>query len=145
MKDITPFDSLITNRQMQIIKSSLPFIPVSEQKFMSLMVKFQELKNTVDLFSEPDGNLCACGAQEDPYDNLTQMVNSIKVYCSDEEKDFLDMAYNMACAYTLSGTNKNERHTNNNNPDIKNIIKTFLSPEQKSMLENYSSMLGLSI
>lgn len=145
MKDITSFDSIITNRQMQIIKSSLPFIPVSDQKFMSVMVKFQELKNTIELFSEPDGNLCACDATDDPYENLTQMISSIKTYCSDEEKEFVDMAYNMACAFALSGNPENNHHISDNPIDIKTIIKNLLSPEQKSIIENYGSLLGFSL
>lgn len=146
MGDTNSFDDIISSRQMQIIKCALPFIPVSEQKFMSLLVKYQEFQNTINLFSTPDGNLSICGTPDDPYDNLTEMVNSIKDFCSDPEKEFLDMAYNMACAYTLSGNIKQKKSSMDTpNFNIKDLVKNLLTPEQKNLFDNYSSMLGISL
>lgn len=134
-ENITWFDSIISSRQMQIIKSALPYIPFNEQKTISLIVKFTELKNTLKLFDgNSDETLSVCSDNEE--DNLAEMLNSIKPYCTDEENEKLDVIYNIFTAYNLSKDNKK--------PDISTLLRSMLSPEQQSILESYSLLFDLN-
>lgn len=152
IEQITPFDNAITSRQFQIIKSALPYIPVSEQKVISLFVKFQELKNTIRLF---DGNseetMGICSVNGNTNDNLAEMVNCIKPFCNDSEKEQLDFIYNIVCAFNLSRSGKNEgngensdSNNNNNQFNIANTLRAMLSPEQQTLLDSCSLMFGLN-
>lgn len=148
IEQITPFDNAITSRQFQIIKSALPYIPVSEQKIISLFVKVQELKNTIHLF---DGNseetMGICSVSGNTNDNLAEMVNCIKPFCNDSEKEQLDFLYNIACAFNLSHSGKgdNESSKNDNNQlNLINTLKAMMSPEQQTLLDSCSLMFGLN-
>lgn len=148
IEQITPFDNAITSRQFQIIKSALPYIPVSEQKIISLFVKVQELKNTIHLF---DGNseetMGICSVSGNTNDNLAEMVNCIKPFCNDSEKEQLDFLYNIACAFNLShsGKSDNESSKNDNNQiNLINTLKAMMSPEQQTLLDSCSLMFGLN-
>ena len=50
-------DSLIGDNHLQMMKAALPYMSVTEQRFISLFVKFNELRRTVKLF-EDDGGGC---------------------------------------------------------------------------------------
>ena len=47
---LTDLDYLIGDHHLQMIKASLPYLGVPEQKAISLFVKVQELRKTVELF-----------------------------------------------------------------------------------------------
>lgn len=151
---ITPFDNAITSRQFQIIKSALPYIPISDQKVISLFVKFQELKNTIRLFDgTSEETMGICSVNGNTNDNLAEMVNCIKPFCSDSEKEQLDFLYNIACAFNLSNSGKNDSEKNNGNNEnsshnsqfnIANTLRAMLSPEQQTLLDSCSLMFGLN-
>ena len=47
---LTDLDYLIGDHHLQMIKASLPYLGVPEQKAISLFVKVQELRKSVELF-----------------------------------------------------------------------------------------------
>ena len=47
---LTDLDYLIGDHHLQMIKASLPYLGVPEQKAISLFVKAQELRKTMELF-----------------------------------------------------------------------------------------------
>lgn len=140
----TAFDNIISNRELQIIKSALPYIPVGEQKFISIFVKFQELKNTMNLYDQSsDGSVGICSTSNDTISNLSDMVNSIKVFCTDSEKEELDLLYNMASGFTLAGSKTaNSEAQKANNQNILKLMRSMLSPEQQTMLDSYSLLFN---
>ncbi|MDE6253468.1 MAG: hypothetical protein K2M78_12710 [Lachnospiraceae bacterium] len=150
IEQITPFDNAISSRQFQIIKSALPYIPVSEQKVISFFVKFQELKNTIHLFDgSSEETMGICSVNGNTNDNLAEMVNCIKPFCNDSEKEQLDFLYNIACAFNLSHSSKSDSENSNNNNDnnqfnIANTLRAMLSPEQQTLLDSCSLMFGLN-
>ena len=48
---------LIGDHHLQMIKAALPFLEVPEQKAVSVFVKAQELKNTLELLAEILGTI----------------------------------------------------------------------------------------
>ena len=47
-------DSLIGDNHLQMMKAALPYMSVTEQRFISLFVKFNELRRTVQLFEDEE-------------------------------------------------------------------------------------------
>ena len=74
------------------------------------------------------------------------MVDSIKHYCTDAEKENLDFYYNIACAFNLSRACAEDCKDSpeNHGFDAGNILKSMLSPEQQTLLESCSLMFGLN-
>lgn len=47
---MTPFDTLVTSKELQMMKLMLPYTPSSYQKFLAFYIKFIELQNTIRTF-----------------------------------------------------------------------------------------------
>ena len=62
---LTDLDYLIGDHHLQMIKAALPFLEVPEQKAVSVFVKAQELKNTLELFeTEEIASMGICSLEE---------------------------------------------------------------------------------
>lgn len=128
------FDNLTTSRQLNIIKSALPYIPLNIRRNVSLLVKLTELKNTFTLFdnkNEYTMGICS----ENSEGNVVEMMNSIKPFCTKKEIETMDFAYNIFAAYHLS--------QNDSSTDNLSFLKAMLSPEQLAIFNSYKSLLGL--
>lgn len=49
---MTPFDNLISNEQLQMMKLMLPYMPPGSQKLFAVYVKFLELQHTMHFFQD---------------------------------------------------------------------------------------------
>ena len=76
---LTDLDYLIGDHHLQMIKAALPYLGVQEQKAISLFVKAQELRKTVELFETEE--VASMGICSRPYGNPM-------------ERDMIDMAQN---------------------------------------------------
>lgn len=141
--NITTFDSLVQTQQLQIIKAAIPYIQTSEQKFLSIYVKFLELNQTIHLFNKKDNALKACSVDtetESPTELPIRMLNDVRCYCTDSEKETIDMILNFFSAFELYRSyldTPEAKSTRNENPF--SFIKNFLSPEQKEIFETYQA------
>lgn len=151
MENTNDFDSKITTHNMKLIKAALPYIQVSEQRFLSIYLKFSEFINTIDFFSHNNASVTACEQDTDSQGNLLEMVNALKNVCDDTECETLDMILNFLQAmqiyktysefYKASGEVQQENQESDA-PQFQNmdILKAFLSPEQQTMFETYKSL-----
>lgn len=90
---MTSFDSMVQSRQMQMLKAAIPYINPSQQKMMSVYIKYLELQRTMDIFDNPETSVQMCAVSDDNEAPM-QMLNDIKVFCTDEEKENIDMMLN---------------------------------------------------
>lgn len=151
MENTNDFEKKITTHNMKLIKTALPYIRVSEQRFLSIYLKFSEFINTIQFFSQNNASLTACEQDIDSQGNLLEMVTALKNVCDDTERETLDMMLNFLQAmqiyktysefYKTSGEfqqeNQDSDTTQFQNMDI---LKAFLSPEQQTMFETYKSL-----
>ncbi|MCI5712415.1 MAG: hypothetical protein PUB46_06025 [Lachnospiraceae bacterium] len=91
---ITPFDMEFSSRPLQILKVMIPYMPPKEQRNLAMLIKVMELQKVTSLFNGKSSSLQSCSI-EDPNERMTQMLNDIKNYCSDKEKENIDMALTM--------------------------------------------------
>ena len=76
----TELDYLIGDHHLQMIKAALPYVQVSQQKFLSLLVKGNELMRTLELFQEgPEGEMGICSVEQDKISPI-EMLNAGEVY-----------------------------------------------------------------
>lgn len=90
----TPFDLEFFSKPLQILKVMVPYMPPKEQRSLAMMIKFLELQKVSTLFNGKSSALQSCSI-EDSGERMTQMLNEIKNYCSDKEKENIDMALTM--------------------------------------------------
>lgn len=54
---LTDFDYLTADPKLQMLKAAIPYLPVSQQRAVSLLVKIQELQRAQSLFDRR-GDFC---------------------------------------------------------------------------------------
>lgn len=88
----TDFDSVTCDHHLQMLKAALPYVNIPEQRFLSIFIKFQELKRTVSLFEEEEtASVGICSVEKGASRSPLDMLEAIKPYGSPQEQDFLDM------------------------------------------------------
>lgn len=96
---MTSFDSMVQNRHMQMLKAAIPYINASQQKMVSVYIKYWELQRTMELFDNPETSVQMCAVSDDG-DMSFQMLNDIKAFCTEEERDSIDMLLNFMQMFT---------------------------------------------
>ena len=91
---MTALDAQVSPRHLQMIKAAIPYVHLTEQRFLSIYVKFLEFKNTMDFFSVDDDQLQACSLNADSSDPMN-MLNDIRPFCTDSERETMDMLLNV--------------------------------------------------
>lgn len=147
---LTDFDYLIGDHHLQMLKAALPYVNVPQQKFLSILVKCQELRHTLSLFRD-DGaaTLGICSLDDSSPRSPFDMLTAIKPYGNTQEQDFIDMILNLLQGSRIgSGTQVPEvRIPAQESVPIQpskppfDQLKAFLSPEQQSRLEEVAMLM----
>lgn len=94
-------DSLTANHRLRMMKAALPYMGASQQKAISVLVKAQELQNTLHLAMKADeGMVGICSADDQPASTL-DMLHAIKPYATPYEQDFIDVICNFMQGFCL--------------------------------------------
>ncbi len=97
----TTFDIETQSRNIQMLKTVIPYIDGARQKNFALLIKFLELRNVASLFNDEPGSISMC-ATDDPSEKRMQLLNDIKKFCTPTEQDSIDMmltAFQMFSSY----------------------------------------------
>ncbi len=97
----TTFDIETQSRNIQILKTIIPYIEGNRQKTFAIIVKFLELRNVASLFNEEPVSLSMCST-DDPAEKRMQLLNDIKKFCTPAEQDSIDTmltAFQMFSSY----------------------------------------------
>ncbi len=90
----TPFDQEFQTRDLQILKTMIPYLQPGQQRMFAMLIKFMELQKTSQLFDGKEPVIQTCSTT-DPQERISQMLNDIKTYCTPKEQENIDMALNM--------------------------------------------------
>lgn len=142
-KILTNFDALLQNKQLQIIKAAIPYMQPLTQKPLSVYVKMIELNNTLNLFEKENADLNICSG-ENAEDNISNMLNDIKCFCDEKEKENIEFILNFFSTIQIYRTYINNYDNKDNDTDNNNIniIKNLLTPEQQNMFDTYQTIFN---
>ena len=160
---LTDFDCIVGDHRLQMLKAALPYLQVSQQRFLSFTIKFEELQHTMSLFQDEDNaSLGICSLPEEAPHTPLDMLEAIKPYGTTDEQSFIDLICNfirgsrigaqyqeMKSMEVLSqeadgsqSTDSNMRNFNRPRPGIPwDQLKNLLSKEQQNQLENAMMMM----
>ncbi len=92
---LTEFDYQLADPNLQMIKAAIPYMPIPQQRVISLMIRMQEMRRTIELFNGSE--LTAMGLR--PNGNHTaspaEMLQAMKPYAGPRERDMIEMLENM--------------------------------------------------
>lgn len=146
---LTPFDNMVSDNQLQIIKAAIPYLSNREQQFFSVYVKYIELDHTLKIVSDSNSNvLSSCSIGEDQH-STTDMLSAIKQYCTEKEKEMIDLISNFLSAYQMYHTYQDlmpqEKNTARSEPpSMADTLKGMLTPEQQNVLGTYMKLFPSS-
>ena len=92
----TEYDDLIQTRDLQMLKSMLPFVNVRTQLPLAIMIQTMEFRNTVKMFQNNSNVLSACAINNEP-DRKTAMIQTLRKFCTPKEKETIDTMLNIMC------------------------------------------------
>ena len=93
-KNITTLDSLVEDRQLQMMKAAIPYINGPTQKTMAFMIKFLELERTVSIFNSSENSLQMCSIPEEETAPQLQLLMALREYCTERERETIDTLLN---------------------------------------------------
>lgn len=87
-------DTLVQSRELQMLKSMVPYFSGPQQRMVSLVIKLVELQKTMQLFNQkPElqaAELRIC-ENESPNERTCHMLNAMKEYCTPQEQENIDV------------------------------------------------------
>ncbi len=90
----TPFDNMTQTRQLQMLKTVIPYMKEEQKKQFAILIKYMELQNTIQVFSQQDKVMSMCSV-DDGGNNMLAMLNDLRQFCTEREQETLDMIANM--------------------------------------------------
>ena len=160
----TELDRMTSSYSLQMMKASLSYLPTAPRRFLSLFIKMQELKNTMDLFSSPDAlSICSAGHSQSFYD----AISDIKEYGSPEQRRSFERMENLIQFFSLYEQSQSEtaprqpsygeqsesggiipfeknRKTLSaaslpSQPDFREYVRNTLTPENQALFDTYTA------
>ena len=99
----TAFDEKIQNKDLQILKTALPYMKGPRQKEILTLIKSMELRKSIELIDSDDTSLSICST-DNPMENTLNMLNDIRKFCSEKEQEHIDMILNLFSMFTTYET-----------------------------------------
>ncbi len=99
----TTFDEKVQNKDLQILKTALPYLRGSRQKEILTLIKSMELKKSIDLIDSNDTSLSICST-DNPMENTLNMLNDIRKFCNEKEQEHIDMILNIFSMFSTYET-----------------------------------------
>ena len=93
---LTEYDTLVQTRELQMLKSMLPFASLKTQMPLALFIQSLEFRNTVRLFQNNANALTACEIHNEP-DKRNAMLQTLRRFCTPKEKETIDTLLNIMC------------------------------------------------
>lgn len=101
---LTDFDYLIGDHHLQMVKAAIPYVNVTQQRFLSLFVKLRELQRTVSLFREEQvGAMGICSPSDGAKGSPLEIMKAIRPYGNTQEQDLIDMLCNFLSGPRMGG------------------------------------------
>lgn len=91
---LTTFDTMTQTRELQMLKTAIPYMKEEQKKQFAILIKYMELQNTIHVFSQQEKVLSMCSVDESE-NNMLAMLNDLRCFCTEKEQETIDMLVNM--------------------------------------------------
>lgn len=142
---MTPFDEITTPRQLRFLKLLLPFMPLSSQRMLGILIKFMELQNTIQLLqSNKDFSLNYSLNSDINRNHPADIFDQLFPYLSSEELEAANSFRSIMNIMDMMQMFSQAENNGSDNPNFNPIdfMAGMLSPEQMDMFQSYQSMFS---
>lgn len=96
----TIFDTLTQSREIQMLKTAVPYMQPSQKRQFAILIKYMELKRAIQIFSPGTASLSACEIPAEENNSLN-MLNELRKYANPHEQEMIDNFTNLLSMMTL--------------------------------------------
>lgn len=164
---VASFDTIYTNNHIRILKVLLPYFDPNSQRKLAIMIKFMELRYTMDYFSRHTAAFSAGSEASACQPDIVRIFEQIKNFCTPSERTMFEQLANMKKsmemyeemmgmmqlfnqfsenADTPPSPEPEKNAEQNRNPlgdaNPMDMLKGMLSPEQQAMFDMFQSSFG---
>lgn len=93
---VTPYDEMMQTRELQMLKTIVPYMNSSRQMQMIMFIQYLEFQHTYKLMKQGAPALSACSIPEGT-DKRTAMLNELRCFCTPKEQETIDTLLNLFC------------------------------------------------
>lgn len=93
---LTEYDTIVQTKELQILKSMLPFANPNTQMPLAILIQGLQFQNTIKKFQNNANLLSACSVNNEP-DRKTAMIQTLRKFCSPKERETIDTLLNIMC------------------------------------------------
>ena len=90
------YDDVTDDKQVQLLKTILPFTNPQTQVHLALLIHYFQLQNSFQSLAAPAKTICACEIP-DGSSRQIEMLKAIKPSFNEEEQNLLDNFINILC------------------------------------------------
>jgi hypothetical protein len=94
-KNVT-YDDLVQTRNIQILKSVVPYLDFRSQRPVAILIQYLELLHASETFSQQDNSMAACALQN-PSERRNAILTAIRQYATPKEQETIDTIQNIFC------------------------------------------------
>lgn len=88
---LTDLDYAVGSHRLQMMKAALPYMEIGQQRAMSLFIKWNELRRTMDFFEENDDGMMSVCSVDGNRTSAADMLGAIRPYANEREQEQIDM------------------------------------------------------
>ena len=92
----TEYDGLVQTRELQMLKSMLPFMNLSNLLPIAMLIQSMEFRNTLRVFQNNSNALTACSISNES-EKRNAMLTTLKKFCTPKERETIDNILNIMC------------------------------------------------
>ena len=97
----TIFDTLTQTREIQMLKTAIPYMKQAQKRQFAILIKYMELQKTAQLFSTSNNaSISACELPDEERNSLN-MLNDIRKYATPKEQEMIDTLTNLFSMMSL--------------------------------------------
>ncbi len=149
-KNTFSIDNFVNNKELNIMKAVLPFLPPQTQRFMAIFIAMNELSSVFALLNAiGNGNLFSNNKCEQEPD-VSKIFETIKKFLDPSEvemyENYLNMMNTIKMFNEMSSmfNNDEQEYSDGNNSSNSggfnmDMLKAMLSPEQSAIFDSLSN------
>ena len=91
---MTQYDEIMQTRQLQMLKTVVPYLGVQAQPRIAMVIQFLELQRSMEMARNGSPELAACEVPGGT-DRRSALLNDLRRFCTPKEQETLDMLMNL--------------------------------------------------
>lgn len=96
----TIFDTLTQSRELQMLKTAIPYMQHTHKRQFALLIKYLELQRAMQVFVPGTSNLAACEIPAEE-NNTLNMLSEIRKFATPREQEMIDNVTNLVSMMSL--------------------------------------------